>query len=98
MSNQEPMLSAQEISTRNLVSHIESNINQEGNKQLMLFLGICLNDIDIVNRAVGLGADVAEVLSNRNHLILTNMGYRTNPPNAPERPVSPINVQDIHTN
>jgi hypothetical protein len=98
MSNQEPMLSAQEISTRNLVSHIESNINQEGNKQLMLFLGICLNDIDIVNRAVGLGADVAEVLSNRNHWILNQMGYITNPPNAPERPVSPINVQDIHTN
>ena len=96
MSNQEPMLSAQEISTRNLVSHIESNINQEGNKQLMLFLGICLNDIDIVNRAVGLGADVAEVL--RNHWILNQMGYITNPPNAPERPVSPINVQDIHTN
>ncbi len=98
MSNQEPMLSAQEISTRNLVSHIESNINQEGNKQLMLFLGICLNDTDIVNRAIGLGADVAEVLSNRNHWILNQMGYITNPPNAPERPVSPINVQDIHTN
>ena len=98
MSNQEPMLSAQEISTRNLVSHIESNINQEGNKQLMLFLGICLNDIDIVNRAVGLGADVAEVLSNRNHWILNQMGYITNPPNAPEIPVSPINVQDILIN
>ena len=56
MSNQEPMLSAQEISTRNLVSHIESNINQEGNKQLMLFLGIYLNDIDIINRAIGLEA------------------------------------------
>jgi len=98
MSNQEPMLSAQEIATRNLVSCVESNINGEGNKQLMLFLGICLNDIDIVNRAVGLGADVAEVLSNRNYRILNQMGYRTHPPNALERPVSPINVQDIHTN
>jgi len=98
MSNQEPMLSAQEIVTRNLVSHIELNINQEGNKQLMLFLGVCLNDTDIVNRALGLGADVAEELSNRNHWVLNQMGYRTNPSNAPERPVSPINVQDISTN
>ena len=40
MSNQEPMLSAQEISTRNLVSYIEFDINGEGYKQLMLFLGI----------------------------------------------------------
>ena len=98
MSNQEPRLSRQETAVRNLVSHIESNINKEGNKQLMLFLGIYLGDTDIVNRAIGLGADVAEVLSNRNHWILNQMGYRTNPSNAPERPVSPINVQDISTN
>jgi hypothetical protein len=89
-------MSNQEIATRNLVSHIESNINQEGNKQLMLFLGICLNDVDIVNRAVGLGADVAEVLSNRNHWILNQMGYDTNLLNASERPLSPISVRDIY--
>ena len=94
MSNQEPM---QEAAARNLVSYIEFDINGEGYKQLMLFLGICLNDVDIVNRAIGLGADVAEVLSNRNHWILNQMGYRTNPPNAPERPLSPISVvQNIY--
>ena len=64
---------------------------------VILFLGIYLNDIDIVNRAIGLEADVAEVLSNRNHWILNQMGYRTNPPNAPERPLSPISVvQNIY--
>ena len=55
MSNQEPMSSRQETATRNLVSYIESDINKEGNKQLMLFLGIYLGDTDIVNRAIGLG-------------------------------------------
>ena len=96
MSNQEPMLSAQEISTRNLVSHIESNINQEGNKQLMLFLGICLNDVDIVTRAINLGVDVTEELSNKNNWILNQMGYDTNLLNASERPLSPISVRDIY--
>ena len=50
MNDQEPMLSRQETAARNLVSYIESDINKEGNKQLMLFLGICLNDVDIVNK------------------------------------------------
>ena len=52
MNDQESMLSRQETAARNLVSYIESDINKEGNKQLMLFLGICLNDVDIVNRAL----------------------------------------------
>ena len=94
MSNQEPRPYALrlETSTRNLVSHIESNINKEGNKQLMLFLGIYLGDTDIVNRAIGLGADVTEELSNRNEQILSQMGY------GPLRPSSPIGVEDIPTN
>jgi len=94
MSDQEPMLSEQETAVRNLVSYIESDINNEGNKQLMLFLGICLGDIDIVNRAISLGADVTEGLSNRNDLVLNQMGYDSNP----SEPLSPINVQDISIN
>lgn len=90
MSNQEPMLSRQETAVRNLVSHIESNINKEGNKQLMLFLGIYLGDTDIVNRAIVVHhVDITEELSNRNERILSQMGY------GPLRPSSPINVQDI---
>ena len=96
MSNQEPMLSAQEISTRNLVSYIEFDINGEGYKQLMLFLGICLNDVDIVTRAINLGVDVTEELSNKNNRILNQMGYDTNLLNASERPLSPISVRDIY--
>ena len=95
MSNQEPM---QETAARNLVSYIEFDINGEGYKQLMLFLGICLNDVDIVTRAINLGVDVTEELSNKNNWILNQMGYDTNLLNASERPLSPINVQDIHTN
>jgi len=95
MSNQEQM---QETATHNLVSYIESDINREGNKQLMLFLGICLNDADIVTRAINLGADVNEELSNKNDRILNQMGYSTNSSNAPERPLSPICVQNIFTN
>ena len=66
MSDQEPMLSRQETAARNLVSYIEFDINGEGYKQLMLFLGICLNDVDIVTRAINLGVDVTEELSNKN--------------------------------
>ncbi len=98
MSDQEPMPSRQEIAVRNLVSYIESNINEEGNKQLMLFLGICLGDIDIVNRAIGLGVNVAEGLSNRNESVLEQMGYGLNLSRAMERPSSPISVQDISIN
>ena len=94
MSDQEPMLLRQETAVRNLVSYIESDINKEGNKQLMLFLGICLSDVDIVNRAISLGVDVAEGLSNRNGWILDQLGYGTNP----SEPLSPINVQNIPIN
>ncbi len=94
MSNQEPMPSRQETAVRNLVSYIESDINIEGNKQLMLFLGICLGDIDIVNRAISLGVDVTEGLSNRNELVLDQMGYGSNL----SKPSSPISVQDISIN
>ena len=94
MNDQEPMLSRQETAARNLVSYIESDINKEGNKQLMLFLGICLNDVDIVNRAISLGADVTEGLSNRNELVLDQMGYGSNL----SEPLSPINVQNISIN
>lgn len=94
MSNQEPMLLEQETATRNLVSYIESDINKEGNKQLMLFLGICLNDVDIVNRAISLGVDVTEGLSNRNGYILDQLGYGSNL----SKPSSPISVQDISIN
>jgi len=94
MNDQEPMLSRQETAARNLVSYIESDINKEGNKQLMLFLGICLNDVDIVNRAISLGVDVTEGLSNRNGYILDQLGYDSNP----SEPLSPINVQNIPIN
>jgi hypothetical protein len=93
MSNQEPM---QETAARNLVSYIEFDINGEGYKQLMLFLGICLNDVDIVTRAINLGVDVTEELSNKNNRILNQMGYDTNLLNASERPLSPISVRDIY--
>jgi len=97
MSNQESM---QETAARNLVSYIEFDIlfqePEAGYKQLMLFLGICLNDVDIVTRAINLGVDVTEVLSNRNHWILNQMGYDTNLLNASERPLSPISVRDIY--
>ena len=93
MSNQEPMLSGQETAARNLVSYIEFDINGEGYKQLMLFLGICLNDVDIVTRAINLGVDVTEELSNKNNRILNQMGYDTNLLNASERPLSPISVR-----
>ena len=94
MSDQEPMLLGQETAVRNLVSYIESDINKEGNKQLMLFLGICLGDIDIVSRAISLGVDVTEGLSNRNELILDQIGYGSNL----SKPSSPISVQDISIN
>ena len=94
MSDQEPMLSRQETAARNLVSYIESDINKEGNKQLMLFLGIYLNDVDIVARAINLGVDVTEGLSNRNRNILDQLGYDSNP----SEPLSPINVQNISIN
>ena len=90
MSNQESM---QETAARNLVSYIEFDINGEGYKQLMLFLGICLNDVDIVTRAINLGVDVTEELSNKNNRILNQMGYDTNLLNASERPLSPISVR-----
>jgi hypothetical protein len=90
MSNQEPI---QETAARNLVSYIEFDINGEGYKQLMLFLGICLNDVDIVTRAINLGVDVTEELSNKNNWILSQMGYDTNLLNASERPLSPISVR-----
>lgn len=93
MSNQESM---QETAARNLVSYIEFDINGEGYKQLMLFLGICLNDVDIVTRAINLGVDVTEGLSNKNNWILNQMGYGTNLLNASERPLSPISVRDIY--
>ena len=93
MSNQESM---QETAARNLVSYIEFDINGEGYKQLMLFLGICLNDVDIVTRAINLGVDVTEELSNKNNRILNQMGYDTNLLNASERPLSPISVRDIY--
>jgi len=93
MSNQEPI---QETAARNLVSYIEFDINGEGYKQLMLFLGICLNDVDIVTRAINLGVDVTEELSNKNNRILNQMGYDTNLLNASERPLSPISVRDIY--
>ena len=96
MSNQERMSSSQETAARNLVSYIEFDINGEGYKQLMLFLGICLNDVDIVTRAINLGVDVTEELSNKNNRILNQMGYDTNLLNASERPLSPISVRDIY--
>ena len=89
-------MSNQETAARNLVSYIEFDINGEGYKQLMLFLGICLNDVDIVTRAINLGADVTEELSNKNNRILNQMGYDTNLLNASERPLSPISVRDIY--
>jgi len=89
-------MSNQETAARNLVSYIEFDINGEGYKQLMLFLGICLNDVDIVTRAINLGVDVTEELSNKNNRILNQMGYDTNLLNASERPLSPISVRDIY--
>jgi len=86
-------MSNQETAARNLVSYIEFDINGEGYKQLMLFLGICLNDVDIVTRAINLGVDVTEELSNKNNRILNQMGYDTNLLNASERPLSPISVR-----
>lgn len=82
------------IALHNLVTHCENQRNVRGNLQLMLFLGIELDDIDIVRRALDLGAPVHEPISNRNYEIMRQLGC-----NFPEdndrlnEPLSPNNIQ-----
>ena len=83
-----------EIALHNLVTHCENQRNVRGNLQLMLFLGIELDDIDIVRRALDLGAPAHETISNRNYEIMRQLGC-----NFPEdndrlnEPLSPNNIQ-----
>ncbi len=84
-----------ETALRNLVSIIEANINIQWNKQLMLLLGIELNDADIVERALEFGALSQEPVSDRNWYILGQMGCRISYNDNPNTSTSPTNIQDI---
>jgi len=84
-----------ETALRNLVSIIEANIDIQGNKQLMLLLGIELNDSDIVERALELGALSQEPISDRNWYILGQMGCQMASNDNSNTSSSPINIQDI---
>ena len=68
------LVDQREIALRNLIRYCENQRNVIGNLQLMLFLGIELDDTNIVTRALDLGAPVNETISNRNYEIMRRMG------------------------
>jgi len=87
-----------ETALRNLVSVIEANIDIPGNKQLLLLLGIELNDADLVERALEFGALPQEPISDRNWYILEQMGCQIASLDNPNTSISPTNIQDIQIN
>lgn len=70
------LVDQREIALRNLIRYCENQRNVIGNLQLMLFLGIELDDINIVIRALDLGASINETISNRNHEIMIRTGCK----------------------
>jgi len=84
-----------ETALRNLVSVIEANIDIPGNKQLLLLLGIELNDINLAERALEFGALPQESISNRNWHILEQMGCQIASLDNPNTSSSPITIQEV---
>jgi hypothetical protein len=88
------LVDQREIALRNLIRYCENQRNVIGNLQLMLFLGIELDDTNIVTRALDLGAPVNETISNRNYEIMRRMGCNFSEDNDRlNEPVSPNNIQ-----
>jgi len=80
---------------RNLVLVIEANIDIPENKQLLLLLGIELNDINLAKRALEFGALPQEQISDRNWYILEQMGCQIASLDNPNTSSSPITIQEV---
>lgn len=95
------MSNMNETALRNLASAIESIVPQNAsNIQLLLFVGIYLDDIAMVGRALDLEARADEILSVRNKRILQQFGCDFMDINSSNnvRPLSPDSIQNLINN
>ena len=73
--NTSPELSRQEEIFRNMYDLVKLNINNHtDNPQLLLFIGVMINDVDICREAIDVyNASANDLLTRRNSLILNSV-------------------------